>query len=89
MPNYLIHFTRDGEPVGVWTENDHYYFPSKQQHEEYGKSVIEARGTSVPWEDFADQLAFKTPAPTAMWDTVDHPSAPLYQILVDVRDSAT
>lgn len=85
MADYLIHQTRDGNPVGVFTENDHYYFPSSVSHELYGISVVESKGTETTWNDWIDQLAGKSPGPHDQWDVYVHPIAPLYQVLIDAR----
>lgn len=87
MSLYLIHQNRDGDPLGVFSENTHYYFPSTQSHEDYGVSVVNSRGSDTPWLDWVEQLASKSPSPKARWDTYDHPPASLYQVLIDCRDT--
>lgn len=88
MASYLLHQLRDGTPVGVWTEVDYYYDPRyEDRFAQYGQSVIAARGDSVTWEDYAEQLASKTPTPTAMWDLFEHDEAALKDILRAAQNS--
>ena len=87
MTNYLLHQKRDGTPIGVWTETSHYYDTRNKQHEAYGQNVVAAKGSETEWEDYTEQLASKTPTPTAMWDLYDHPEAELPTVLQDARNS--
>lgn len=87
MSQYLLHQKRDGTPMGVFSETDHYYDPEfASGHENYGTSVVGSKGPATDWDDWADQLASKTPSPTDNWDIYNHPSAPLEQVLSDASD---
>lgn len=87
MTLYLLHQTANGDPIGVFTEDDYYYDPQQATREQqaYGLSVIGSRGSQQTWAEFADQQAAKTPSPTAMWDQVDYPSAPLPAVLAQAQ----
>lgn len=91
MPNYLLHQLRDGSPIGVFDEDGEHYYLANQAplHEDYGVSVVEAKGADPDWEDWIDQLASKSPSPRAMWDVYPHEQAPLEDVLLDaVRDTS-
>jgi hypothetical protein len=69
--------------VGIFTETRHFYPAESRQHEEYGAAVVASRGPKTSWEDWAEQLASKTPSPLAMWDLYDHAPADLHAVLID------
>lgn len=88
MSKFLIHQKRDGTPVGVFNETDHYYRSTDAHHERYGIAVVSSRGYAFTWADFVEQQASKTPGPTAMWDTYDSDKAMLADVLDDaIRDT--
>lgn len=85
MVLYLIHQNRAGDPLGVWDESDYYYPPgTPEEIENYGVAATE-RGYEQSWPEFMEQQAFRSPAPTAQWDTYEHPEAPLDEVFDDVR----
>lgn len=72
----------------MWSEFDYYYDPRyEDDFEAYGQQVIAARGSDVTWADYAEQLASKTPTPTAMWDLYEHADAALKDVLRDAQNS--
>lgn len=85
MSSYLLHQTLDGTPVGVFTETEHFYFPTDQRHEAYGEGVVADRGSQCPWDDFMEQQASKTPGYRAMWDIYEHDEAPLRTVLLAAK----
>lgn len=89
MAEYLLHQGRDGTPLGVFFDGEHYYLPETQSHEAYGVSVVEARGPETSWEDYAEQLASKSPSPQGMWDLYDSDEADLEDVLLAARRDTT
>lgn len=89
MAEYLLHQGRDGVPVGVFFEDEHYYLPATKNHEAYGVAVVAARGPEISWEDYAEQLASKSPSPTAMWDLYESDEADLEDVLLAARSDTT
>ena len=55
MELFLVHRTYNGEPVGIWDSagRNVYRNPS---FEASGKSMIDTKGESLPWEDFVDKV---------------------------------
>jgi hypothetical protein len=47
---------------------------------------MESKGSATEWEDYADQLANKTPAPNYMWDQYNHFSSVLSEVLESARE---
>lgn len=89
MAKYLLHQGRDGVPVGVFFEDEHYYLPTTKNHEAYGVAVVTARGSETSWDDYAEQLASKSPSPNAMWDLYESDEASLEDVLLAARNDTT
>ncbi len=89
MPDFLIHQRRDGYPVGVWTENAHYYDPTvPASFKQSGEGLVKGRDPKkMSWNDFAEQQASKTPGPGGQWDIVDHREQPLSDVLNDIQNT--
>ena len=81
MATYLLHLGRNGVPLGVFFEDEHFYPESARSHERYGQSVMDARGSDTNWLDYAEQLASKSPSPQGMWDLYEANEADLEDVL--------
>jgi hypothetical protein len=89
MAEYLLHQSRDGTPLGVFFQDEHYYLPETKSHEAYGVAVVADRGSETSWEDYAEQLASKSPSPRAMWDLYESDEADLEDVLLAARNDTT
>lgn len=91
MATYLIHQARDGSPLGIFSETDHFYFAHlAAKHEAYGVSVVQSRGSRTDWDEWAEEQASKSPGPRGMWDTYSASDyLPLEDLLLRVRDQTT
>lgn len=89
MARYLLHQARSGEVLGVWFENDSAYVPTLQgdRAQTYGQAVMDSRGPATEWDDYAEQLASKSPAPNYMWDQFSHYSSVLSEVLAGARQA--
>lgn len=86
MTDYLLHQKRDGSPIGVFTQTNHFYLAGElDKHEAYGAEVVGSKGPDTSWAEWIEQLASKSPSPTAMWDVYQHAPAPLETVLMDAR----
>lgn len=71
MAVVLIHKTMDGEPVGAWEDQaTSYYAPSFEKMQKRARSLLADKGTNVPWDVWADQLAYRT-SHVDFWDFED------------------
>ena len=89
MAEYLLHQGRNGVPLGVFFRDEHYYLPETKSHEAYGVAVMEARGFATSWEDYAEQLASKSPSPRGMWDRYESDGGDLERVLLAARQDTT
>ena len=89
VTEYLLHQGRNGVPLGVFFHDEHYYLPETRPHEAYGVAVMSDRGHATSWEDYAEQLASKSPSPRAMWDLYETDEADLEAVLLAARRDTT
>jgi hypothetical protein len=68
VPNYLLHQTADGTPIGVFTAEHDYYDSEYEQLRPEGREVVFSKLPSVSWNDFIERLASTTPSRTMRWD---------------------
>lgn len=89
MPEYLIHQSRNGTPLGIFSEVEHYYPPEHASQEAYGEAVIATKGSAMTWDEFVEQQASKSPAPKAMWDIYESDKDSMEDIFQDVVDDTS
>lgn len=89
MTKYLLHQTKDGTPVGVFSEDEHYYLPTEKAKERYGIALVATRGPETSWEDFMEQQASRWPGPNDMWDIYDSDEDGLEFVLDAARTDTT
>jgi hypothetical protein len=85
MPDYLLHETADGNPVGVYTETADYYDPEFTQLRPEGRQLVFSKLPSMPWADFIEKLANTTPSRTMRWDVYNDPSSNLQVVLTHAQ----
>lgn len=57
MTVFLIHKNFDGEPQGIWAEDERHYYPQPESSMAWrGKGIIEERSHVVPWLAFATRM---------------------------------
>lgn len=85
MPNYLLHETSDGVPVGVYTSTSDYYDPEYQQLESEGRELVYSKLPTASWNDFINRLADTKPSRTMRWDVYYDPSSNLEAVLAHAK----
>lgn len=77
MPNYLVHMTSSGIPVGVYNEDYDYYDPEYEHLRHAGRKIVLSRPPAVPWGTFIEHAASSYPSAGMRWDTYFDPSSNL------------
>jgi hypothetical protein len=85
MPNYLLHQTAAGEPIGVYTATSDYYVPKFEHLRSEGRQVVYSKLPSAEWGDFIQRLAGTQPSRTMRWDTYNDTSLNLSLVLEHAR----
>jgi hypothetical protein len=85
MPNYLLHETSDGTPIGVFTDTHDYYDPQFTQLRPQGREVVFSKLPSASWGDFIERLADTRPSRTMRWDIYYDASSNLEEVLSHAR----
>lgn len=80
MATYLLHLTRSGEPVGVFSEDEDYYDPQWEHFRARGLNLVFSKPPTASWEDFTARLAQSHPSPTERWDLYKHSSTNLAEV---------
>lgn len=87
MVKYLIHYTMDGHPVGVWNSSGEHFYGDSDSAERYGKAVL----SGASFDDWAEMLEIwgdKTPNGIARWSVVENESDDLESVLIYEQDTS-
>jgi len=86
MPLYLVDKKFDGTPIGIWNDQgSSYYIPGQAARAKQASTTVNAKGTQVPWSEWADNLARSINHRT-WWATIDTPELDMTKVLGELRD---
>jgi hypothetical protein len=63
---YLVHESAAGVPLGIFSEDAHYYPTQNKNHQEFGVSIVTSRRS--PWLDFLAAQSSRVPGRFDRWE---------------------
>ena len=91
MKYFLVHYARDGYPLGVWRSPSEYFYGSDAQDKiSTGKEAVESWDGTGSWAEWIDSIAWNPPDSMNRWDMFksDEPVV-LEELLAQLRGTQT